>query len=99
MRTPIRDAPAVPAPETLELDAAPTPVLPGSESPPSSALALVLPLVGVGLLLIGASAVSAHRVPWPAVAGLLAAHRIDLVTAGVGAIALALLSLNVTVFL
>jgi hypothetical protein len=55
-------------------------------------------LVGLGLLLIGASVVSTRRVPWPALAEPLYAHRVDLAVIGVGAIAVALLCLNVTVF-
>jgi len=59
---------------------------------------VVLPLVGIGLLLLlGASVVSVRRIPLPAQAEPLYARRLDLAAIGVGAIALALLWLNVTV--
>jgi hypothetical protein len=54
-------------------------------------------LFGFGLLMVvGAVGVSPGRVPWP-VAEPLSAHRGDLVAVGIGAIALALLWLNITV--
>jgi hypothetical protein len=68
--------------------------------PPLSAAALpvAVPLVGLGLmLLLGASLVSARRVPLPALANRVYARRLDLAAFGFGAIALALLWLNVTV--
>jgi hypothetical protein len=58
----------------------------------------VLPLLGLGMLLLGASAVSARHIPWPMLVAPLHAHRLDLAALGVGAIALALLWLNVAVF-
>jgi hypothetical protein len=90
---------ATPASQTLALDASPITALSETTSPPSGVPALVLPLLGLGLLLLGASAVSARRVPWPALVVPLEAHRLDLAAVGIGAIALALLLLNVTVFL
>lgn len=84
----------------LDLNAAPTPVSAGSDLSPSNAVAVVLPLVGLSLgllLLFGASVVSVQRLPWPALAEPLYARRLDLAAIGVGAIALALLWLNVTV--
>jgi hypothetical protein len=58
----------------------------------------VLPLFVLGLmLLLSASVVSIRRLPRPAVAEALYARRLDLAAIGVGAIALALLWLNVTV--
>jgi hypothetical protein len=61
----------------------------------SSAAPVVLPLFLLGLLLLlGATVVSVRRLP---VAEPLYARRLDLAAIGVGAIALALLWLNVTV--
>jgi hypothetical protein len=85
------------------LGPAPTPVL-GPRLTPSSdagtgALPLIAPILGLGLLALGASAVSPRRVPWPAVAQPLHVHRTDLAVAGVGLIGLALLALNVIVVL
>ena len=99
MRKAGRSAQATLARQTLNLNAAPPLVLPRTE-PPLSAVALpvAVPLVGVGLmLLLGASLVSARRVPWPAVADRVYTRRRDLAAVGFGAIALALLWLNVTV--
>jgi Tfp pilus assembly protein FimV len=94
-----RPARAALARETLNLDAAPPPVLPQREPPLSSAaLPVAVPLVGLGLmLLLGASVASARRIPWPGVAERVYARRLDLAAFGFGAIALALLWLNVTV--
>lgn len=85
--------------ETLNLDAAPPPVFPRREPPLSSAaLPVAVPLVGLGLmLLLAASLVSARRVPLPGVAERVYARRLDLAAFGFGALALALLWLNVTV--
>jgi hypothetical protein len=85
--------------ETLNLNAAPPPVFPRREPPLSSAaLPVAVPLVGLGLmLLLGASLVSARRVPWPSVAERAYERRLDLAVCGFGAIALALLWLNVTI--
>jgi hypothetical protein len=64
----------------------------------STALPVVVPLVGLGLvLLLVPSALSARRLPLPARAEALYARRVDLAAIGFGAIALALLWLNVTV--
>jgi hypothetical protein len=93
-----RTSPTARTRATVGLNAAPILVSAESEPALSSAVLLVLPLVGVGLLLIGASVVSTRRVPWPALAEPLYAHRLDLAVIGVGAIAVALLCLNVTVF-
>jgi GAF domain-containing protein len=66
----------------------------------SLAAPVVLPLVGLGLvLLLGAYVVSVRRIPWPAVAQPLYAHRSDVAAIGFGAIAVGLLLLNATVFL
>ncbi|HET8861669.1 MAG TPA: hypothetical protein VFM94_00275 [Solirubrobacterales bacterium] len=94
-----RSAEATLARETLNLDAAPPPVFPRREPPLSAAaLPVAVPLVGLGLmLLLGASLVSSRRVPWPGVAERVYARRLDLAAFGFGAIALALLWLNVTV--
>jgi hypothetical protein len=91
---------AVAAPDvaTLDLQALPTPVSAQSKPKLSTAVPLVLPLAGFGLLLLlGASAVSFRRVQWPAFAEPLYARRSDLAAIGLGAIALALLVLNATV--
>lgn len=61
----------------------------------------MLPFAGFGLgllLLLGASVGSRVRFLWPAVAAALYAHRPELMAVGVGAIALAFLWLNVTVW-
>jgi hypothetical protein len=94
-----RSARATLARETLNLNAAPPPVFPRREPPLSAAaLPVAVPLVGLGLmLLLGASLVSARRVPLPGVAERVYARRRDLAAFGFGAIALALLWLNVTV--
>jgi hypothetical protein len=94
-----RSARATLARETLNLNAAPPPVFPRREPPLSSAaLPVAVPLVGLGLmLLLGASLVSARRVPWPSVAERAYERRLDLAVCGFGAIALALLWLNVTI--
>jgi hypothetical protein len=88
---------------TVLLDPAPPPVLgprlASSEDAGSAALPIVAPILGLGLLALGASAVSPRRVPWPAVAQPLHVHRSDLAVAGVGLIGLALLALNVIVAL
>jgi type IV secretory pathway VirB10-like protein len=98
-RTPSRRSLAVrPGPRNLDLAGAPTRGFTQPEPPVSTSLALVLPLLGLGVLLLGASAVSARHVPWPVLRAPLHAHRPDLATLGVGAIALALLLLNVAVF-
>jgi hypothetical protein len=85
------------------LGPAPVPVL-GPRLTPSSdagtgALPVIAPILGLGLLALGASAVSPRRVPWQAVAQPLHVHRTDLAVAGVGLIGLALLALNVIVVL
>lgn len=96
-----RDSDSVAAPAIPTLDPGPPPprVVSASESVALGSLALVVPLLGLGLLLVGASAVSARRIPWPELVGPLETHRADLAAAGIGAIALALLWLNFTVFL
>lgn len=98
MRKQNRRSPTARAGAKLDLNAAPTLVFAQSKTPLSSAAPLVLPLVGLGLLLLaGAFAVSTRRVPWPELAEPLYAHRVDLAVIGVGAIAVALVCLNVTV--
>jgi hypothetical protein len=94
-----RPSPTAPAGAKPDLNAAPTLVFAQSEAPLSGAVPIVLPLVVFGLLLlVGAFVVSTRRVPWPALAEPLYAHRVDLVVIGVGAIAVALVCLNVAVF-
>jgi hypothetical protein len=94
-----RSARATLARETLNVKAAPPPVFPEREPPLSSAaLPVAVPLVGLGLmLLLGASLLSARRVPLPGVAERVYARRRDLAAFGFGAIALGLLWLNLTV--
>jgi hypothetical protein len=95
-----RSSIAAPALKTPDLEALPAPVLAGSEPEVSGPLPFFLSLVGLGLLLlIAASVVSFRRVPLLAVAEPLYERRSDLTAIGLGVIALALLSLNVTVFL
>jgi hypothetical protein len=98
VRKPSRPSRTVSAPPPRDLNAPPTLAFARSETPLSRAVPIVLPLVGLGLLLlIGAFAVSTRRVAWPALAEPLYAHRVDLVVIGIGAIAVALVCLNVTV--
>ena len=56
-------------------------------------------LLILGALLVGASAVSPRRVPWPVVADPLVAHRSDLAALGIGVIAIALLYVNAAILL
>jgi type IV secretory pathway VirB10-like protein len=82
----------------LDLNGTPTPVFARSDPSLSSAAPVVLPLFILGLLLLlGASVVSVRRLPRPALAETLYTRRLDVAAIGVGAIALALLWLNVTV--
>ena len=61
---------------------------------------MIVPLFGFGLLLLlGAAALTPQRVPVPKVAMPLYVHRSNLVVAGIGAITLALLWLNIKVLL
>jgi hypothetical protein len=77
--------------------ASPTLALPQVKSLGAGSLPVIAPLVGFGLLLLlGAAALTPRRVPVPRIATPLYEHRSDLVMAGVGAIALALLWLNIT---
>ena len=55
-------------------------------------------LFALGFLMVGASAVPPHRIRWAAVAEPLLLHRSDLMALGIGAIALALVCLNLAVF-
>jgi hypothetical protein len=96
-RKPSRRASAVLARTTLSLRGAPAPAATHAKPPLSRAAPVVLPLVGLGLLLLlGASLASARRVPWPK---SLHTHRRDLAAVGFGAIAVALFWLNVTIFI
>ena len=94
-----RPSVAVPADASLDHDVLPAPVLARSEPQLSLAVPVFLPLFGLGvLLLLGASAISVRRIPWPAIAQPLYARRSDVAAIGFGAIALALLLLNAAVF-
>jgi hypothetical protein len=89
---------ASPVPAGGAFDLAPTPLVARSEPSIPIAVPSVLPLLGLGLLLLlGASVASARWVPWPELAEPLYAHRHDIAIAGCGAIAIALLWLNAAV--
>ena len=88
---------ADPAPASVVPISTPAPVIGRPRPSLANALPVVLPLIGIGLLLLGASAVSAWYGPWPQLVGPLYPHRQNLAAVGVGAIALALLCLNVFV--
>jgi hypothetical protein len=95
----IRASAAVPVGAPLDQEALPAGVVARSEPQLSVAVPLLLPLFGLGLLLLlGASAVSFRRIPWPAIAQPLYARRSDVAALGFGAIALGLLLLNAAVF-
>jgi len=72
-------------------------------SKPAIPKALLFICLGIALLgivlLLAASVASARRVPWPEFAEPLHAHRGDLATVGIGAIALSFLCLNAVVLL
>ena len=95
----IQASAAAPAGAPLDHEALPAPVLARSEPQLSVAVPLLLPLFGVGmLLLLGASLASFRQIPLPALAQPLYARRGDVAAIGFGAIALALLLLNAAVF-
>ena len=95
----IRASAAAPAGAPLDHEALPAPVLARSEPQLSVAVPLLLPLFGVGmLLLLGASLASFRQIPLPALAQPLYARRADVAAIGFGAIALGLLLLNAAVF-
>jgi hypothetical protein len=89
------------ASEPLELNASPTLLYgPGrSETPRFRSIPEgFVPLFGFGvLLLLGAAVLTPRRVPVPRIAMPLYVHRPELVAAGAGVIALALLWLNIAV--
>lgn len=98
MRKAIPSAPVAPVSKTLGLEADAAPASARRDPSLSMALPVAVPLVGLGLLLLlGASALSAGRIPLPARAEVLYARRVDLAAFGFGALALALLWLNLTV--
>ena len=82
-----------------ELDSSPTLVFHRTDPPGYGSIPpLFVPLLGFGLLLmLGAAALTPRRVPVPRFAMPLYVHRSELIVAGAGAIALALLWLNVAV--
>ena len=97
-----RVEPRQPADDTAEaLDAPAIPAAQLTETGPtlSGVAAVFGGLVILGFLLLGASAVPPARVPWPAVAEPLFAHRSDLAALGIGTIAVAFLCLNAAVLL
>jgi hypothetical protein len=65
---------------------------------PSAALAILIGLFGLGLVMLGASAVPPARVPWPVLAEPLFVHRFDLALLGFATIALGI-CLNIAVLL
>jgi hypothetical protein len=98
VRKAIPSVPAAPAREAQGAPAYPAPAFARRDPSLSLALPVFVPLIGLGLLLLlGASALSARLIPLPARAEALYARRVDLAAFGFGAIALALLWLNVTV--
>ena len=70
-----------------------------SESPASGALIVFGGMIGMGLLLLGAAAVSPARVPWPVVSEPLYLYRSNLAAIGLGTVALGLLLINAAVLL
>jgi len=58
-----------------------------------------VPLLVLGLLLVGITALPPARIPWPVIAEPLYLHRPNLAAIGFGAIALAFLVLNAAVLL
>jgi hypothetical protein len=101
-RVPVRRAKVVrrtpPAPARRAFALEPAPLIARAEPSLPIAVPAILPLLGLGLLLLlGASVASARWVPWPEVAEPLYARRHDIAIAGCGAIAVALLWLNAAV--
>lgn len=56
-------------------------------------------IVAFGLLFLAVSAVPPRRIPWPTVAAPLFLHRSNIAVIGIGAIAIALVCLNIAVLL
>ena len=103
---PNRSKPAASDPALdLALTSVPASALPKSQGSTKPAIPHVLLLLCLGIvllgivLLLGASLASARRGPLPEFAEPLHAHRRDLATAGLGAIAFAFLCLNAAVLL
>jgi hypothetical protein len=102
---PNRSTPAASEEPALDLALTSAPVLSRSQSPSKPAIPKVLLLLCLGIvllgivLLLGAWVASARREPWPEFAEPLHAHRRDLATVGIGAIAVAFLCLNAAVLL
>lgn len=70
-----------------------------SEIKPSGAMIVSALMIGLGLLLLGVTAVSPARIPWPMISEPLYRQHSNLAVIGLGTIALALLLLNATVWL
>jgi hypothetical protein len=82
----------------LDLTAGPALALSGQQAIGFESLQVVVPLLGLGLLLLlGAALLTPRRLPLPEIAMPLYAYRYNLVAVGATAIALALLWLNITV--
>jgi hypothetical protein len=94
-----RTQPSQDKPEVLAASALPATQEAEGASPVSGAAIIFVGLFTLGLLMVGASALPPGRVPWAAVGEPLFLHRADLAAFGIGAIALALLCLNIAVLL
>lgn len=100
---PSRSTPAASVEPALDLALTSAPVLSKSQGVAKPAIPKVLLLMCLGIvllgivLLLGAWVASARRDPWPDFAEPLHAHRRDLATVGIGAIAVAFLCLNAAV--
>jgi hypothetical protein len=82
-----------------ELPISPPPVIEKQEIALSRPLALATPLLGLGLLILGVSALAGRQALRSSRPQALYAHRSDLAAIGVGVIALALLVVNIAVLL
>lgn len=85
--------------ESLARTAAPVRQVSNTDSSFSGAPLILVALFGLGLVMLGASAVPPARVPWPVIAEPLFVHRFDLALMGIGTIAIGLFCLNIAVLL
>jgi hypothetical protein len=95
-----RSRPPVEAPARGVIDRAAVPALDVGppDGPGSGALLIAASLLALGLLALGVAAVSPSRVPWPAIAQPLYAHRSDLAAIGFGLITAAVLAHYIVLF-
>jgi hypothetical protein len=85
---------------SADLSVSPSVALTRAGAPVAGSLPVIVPLLGFGLLLLlGAAALTSRRAPVPRIAAPLYQHRSDLVLVGAGAIAVALLWLNIAALL